>query len=105
MSFTIEVLIAAAGTYLLRVGVVAFAAGRDFPPRVRGVLRLIPAAVLPALVANALVFEDDGIRAFGPWYLAFAVALAVAVRTRSVGWTLSIGMIAVWIASAAWPGY
>jgi branched-subunit amino acid transport protein len=103
VSFTIEVLLAAAGTYLLRVGVIAFAAGRDFPPRVRGVLRLIPAAVLPALVANALVFEDNGLRAFGPWYLAFGAALAVAVRTRSVGWTLSIGMIAVWVTTAACP--
>lgn len=104
MSFTLEVLIAAAGTYFLRVAVIAFAAGRDFPPRIRGVLRLIPAAVLPALVANALVFDDNGIRHFGPWYVAFAAALAVALRTRSVGWTLSAGMIAVWVATAAWPG-
>ena len=103
MSFSIEVLIAAAGTYLLRVGVIAFAAGRAFPPRVRGVLRLILAAVLPALVANSLVFEDNNFRAFGPWYVAFAVALGVAVRTRSMGWTLSIGMSAVWIATAVWP--
>jgi branched-subunit amino acid transport protein len=104
VSFTLEVLLAAAGTYLLRVAVIAFAAGRDFPPRVRGVLRLIPAAVLPALVANALAFDNNGIRHFGPWYVAFTAALAVALRTRSVGWTLSAGMIAVWVATAAWPG-
>lgn len=104
MSFTLEVLLAALGTYMLRVAVIAFAAGREFPPRVRGVLRLIPAAVLPALVANALVFDNGAVRPMGPWYLAFAVALVVAVRTRSVGWTLSTGMVAVWAASAVWPG-
>lgn len=104
MSFALEVLAAAIGTYLLRVSVIAFAAGREFNVQTTAVLRLIPAAVLPALVANALVFDGDRLRPFGPWYVAFALALVVALRTRSIGWTLSVGMAAVWITTAAWPG-
>lgn len=104
MSFALEVVTAAVGTYALRVSVIAFAANREFAPRTTAVLRLIPAAVLPALVANALVFDGDHIRGFGPWYVAFAFAVLVALRTRSVGWTLTVGMVAVWVAAALWPG-
>ncbi|MEZ5239369.1 MAG: AzlD domain-containing protein [Microthrixaceae bacterium] len=103
MSFTLQVLIAAAGTYLLRVSMIAFTAGRQIPPRTEAVLRLIPAAVLSALVANALVFDDGAPRAFGPWYPAFAAAVIVAAVTRSVGWTLVTGMAAVWALTALWP--
>lgn len=103
MSLTVEILLAAVGTYLLRVSVVALAAGREIPVRLRRTLELIPAAVLPALVANALVFEGDAVRPFGPWYVALALALAVSVWTRSIGWTLSSGMVAVWVATALWP--
>lgn len=100
MSFTVQVLLAAAGTYLLRVSVIAFAAGREVPERARAVLGLVPVSVLPALVADALVLEGDTVRSFGPWYPAFAVAVAVAVITRSVGWTLAAGMGSVWVLTA-----
>ncbi len=103
MSFTFEVALAAIGTYLLRVSVIALSAGRHISPRLRSLLGLIPAAVLPALVANALVFEGAAIREFGPWYVAFAVAFAVSVATRSIGWTISAGMVAVWVITAMWP--
>ncbi|MCB1011690.1 MAG: AzlD domain-containing protein [Microthrixaceae bacterium] len=103
MSFTVEVLLAALGTYLMRVSVIALAAGRELPERLRNTLRLIPAAVLPALVANALVFDGGSVRPLGPWYVAFALALLVSIRTRSIGWTLGAGMVAVWVATAVWP--
>lgn len=102
MSFTLEMLLVALGTYLMRASVVVIAAGREIPERVQSTLRLIPAAVLPALVANALVFEGGEVRPFGPWYVALAVATVVAVRTRSVGWTLGVGMVAVWALGALW---
>ncbi|MCB1272271.1 MAG: AzlD domain-containing protein [Microthrixaceae bacterium] len=103
MSFTTEVLLAAAGTYLLRVSVIAFAAGREIPESTRRILALVPVAVLPAIIADALVFDGAQVRDFGPWYPAFAIAVVVAATTRSVGWTLASGMGAVWILTAVWP--
>ena len=102
MSFTLQMLALALGTYLMRVSVIALAADRSIPMRVQSTLRLIPAAVLPALVAEALVFEDTGVRPFGPWYVALALAGAVAAVTRSVGATLLTGIGAVWILDTLW---
>ena len=55
MTFTMQVVLVALGTYVMRASVILISAGREIPERVQSTLRLIPAAVLPALVANALV--------------------------------------------------
>ncbi|MCP4436133.1 MAG: AzlD domain-containing protein [Actinomycetia bacterium] len=102
MSFTIQMVVVAIGTYLMRLSVIVAAAGRRIPPRLESTLRLIPAAVLPALVANAVLFDGGELRPFGPWYVAMAIAVGVAVWTRSVGWTLTVGMVAVWGLTAIW---
>ena len=102
MSFAVQMLVVAIGTYLMRASVIIAAAGRSIPPRLEATLRLIPAAVLPALVAEAVAFDSDGVRPLGPWYAAMALAVAVAVRTRSVGWTLLVGMGSLWGLDAIW---
>jgi len=102
MSFGLELLIVSIGTYLLRASVILLAAGRRIPERAESVLRLIPPAVLSALVANALVLDKGEMRPFGPWYLAAVVAVVVAARTKSAGWTLLVGMGTVWALSALW---
>lgn len=102
MTFAFEVAMVALGTYLMRSSVILLAAGRGIPQQWESVLRLIPPAVLSALVANALVLDGGDIRPFGPWYVALAIAAVVAARTRSAGWTLLVGMPAVWGLSAIW---
>lgn len=102
MSFALEMLAVAVGTYLLRASVILAATSRRIPARFESTLRLIPPAVLSALVANALLFDGGDVRPFGPWYVALALAALVAARTRSVGWTLLSGMVAVWALSAVW---
>jgi branched-subunit amino acid transport protein len=102
VTYTLELLTVAVGTYLFRSSVVLLAAGRTIPPRWEAVLQLIPPAVLAALVANALVLDGTEIRPFGPWYVAAAVAAVVAWRTRSAGWTLLVGMPVVWVLTAIW---
>lgn len=102
MTFLWELVAVAVGTYALRASVILVSARTTMAPRVESTLRLIPAAVLSALVANALVFDHGEPRPFGPWYVAAAVAVAVAIRTRSAGWTLLAGMTSVWILSALW---
>ncbi len=102
MTFLWELIAVAAGTYVLRASVILAASRTTMPPRVESTLRLIPAAVLSALVANALVFDHGELRPFGPWYVAAAMAAVVALRTRSAGWTLLAGMVSVWVLSALW---
>ena len=83
------------GTYLVRASFLAVAdrvAG--VPERWRTPLRLIPPAVLAALVAPALL-RPEGLLVIGPRAFAGAVALAVAVWTRSVLATILVGLVAV----------
>ena len=86
------------GTLLIRASFLVAAAGRSAPPLVERVLRLVPAAVLSALVAPALVYDEDRLYlSFGNEHLiAGLFAALVAWRTRSVPWTLALGMIAMW---------
>ena len=102
MSFGLQVLLLALGTYLFRISVIELAAGREIPQRYEAMLRLIPPAVLTALVADSLALTDSGIRPFGPWWVAAAIAVAVAVKTKSAAWTLASGMVAVWVLTAVW---
>lgn len=102
MNFLWELLAVAVGTYLLRASVILLSSRLAVPARLESTLRLIPAAVLPAIVANALVLDAGRVRPFGPWYVAFLVAALVAWRTRSAGWTLLVGMVSVWLLSALW---
>ena len=102
MSFGLQVLVLAAGTYLFRISVVELAAGRDIPARYEAMLQLIPPAVLSALVASSLALENGSIRPFGPWWVAAAISTVVAAKTRSAAWTLAVGMVSVWILTALW---
>jgi branched-subunit amino acid transport protein len=61
----------------------------------REVLRMIPAAALAALVAPAVLRVDGQLQLLGPRPLAGVVALVVAYLTRSILWTIVVGILAV----------
>ena len=86
------------GTLLIRASFLVGAAGRSAPPLVERVLRLVPAAVLSALVAPALVYDAQRLHlsVANEHLVAGLIAALVAWRTRSVPWTLVIGMLAMW---------
>jgi branched-subunit amino acid transport protein len=92
--------IVAAGTLLMRASLVALLANITIPDCVGQGLRLVAPAVLAGLVAQTLFLEAGELRPFGTWYIAAAVAAAVAWKTRSVGLTLIVGMISVWLLEA-----
>jgi branched-subunit amino acid transport protein len=63
----------------------------------------VGAYVAPAMTAALLaphVLAPAGRGGSGAEAVAFAVAIPVALRTRSVAWTLAWGMPAVWIVRA-----
>lgn len=101
MSPVVQVLIVGIGTYLLRVSVVALVSATGaIPQRVERSLRLVAPAVLAALVADTLLLAGDGVRDLGSWHVAAALALAVAIWTRSAIWTIAAGMICLWVLDA-----
>ena len=94
--------LAGAGTFLLRFSFLGVVRG-DVPPLARRILRLVPAAVLSALVLSALAPRAHAAAAGpGGWarLTAALVAAIVAARTRNVLATLGTGMVALWVLAA-----
>lgn len=93
----VTILVAGAGTYAIRSTLVTFATRLEaVDQRLREALRMIPAAALAALTAPAILRPQGG----GPdvldaRFLAGALALVVAWRTRSLLATIVTGMVAV----------
>lgn len=88
------IVVGGVGTYLLRLSFLAlFERIGSVPPRLEYALRFVPAAVLAALVAPAVVFADGGGSAVAPaQLLAGAAAAAVAYRTESIAATIGVGL-------------
>ena len=89
------------GTWLIRVSFMALL-GRveQVPPIVGRILRLIPAAVLTALVVPGLTHAEGSFDLGTTRFLAGMTAAIVAWRTRNVPATIAVGMTVLWIAEA-----
>ncbi len=83
------------GTYLIRASFLAMAHRvAQIPERWRTPLRLIPPAVLAALIAPAVLRPAGVVTLLGPRPLAALAALGVALWTRSVIATIVVGLAA-----------
>ena len=90
-----------AGTFAMRVVPMA-AHGRVRTPRVmRRLLKHLPAAALTALAVPGILYAEAGGFEFAPVQLAAGVgALLVALRTKSIVWSLAAGMGLFWLLEA-----
>lgn len=89
----LTILLAGAGTYLLRVSFLAFADRLvDLPVLVERILRQIPPAVLAALVVPQLLRPEGTLDFWQPELLAGMIAALVSWRTRNIAATLVVGM-------------
>lgn len=90
------ILIGGTATFGLRASFL-LAAGRlaTTPEWLRTVFRMIPPAALAALAAPAVLRPDGDWTLLSPRPLAAVVALAVAWATRSIAWTMAVGLAAV----------
>lgn len=88
------VAVAGAGTYLIRVTLLAVAHRFGaVPPRVAEALRMIPAAALAALTVPAVLRPDGGpVDLADARFVAAAVAGVVAWRTKSLLATTVVGL-------------
>lgn len=91
-----------AGTFGLRLSfVLLFGRVDTVPPRVEHALELVPAAVLAALVAPALLTTGDALALAGTdRLLAGALAAVVAWRTENMVVTIAVGMGTIWALGA-----
>jgi branched-subunit amino acid transport protein len=91
----------AAGTWAIRVSFIAlFGRIETIPDWVLRILRLIPAAVLAALVAPALTHATGEFDLATARFTAGIVAGIVAWRTRNVLATIATGMASLWLLQA-----
>ncbi len=81
------------GTYLLRLSFLALAGGRQFPEWALRYLRYTAVAVLPALIAPAVLWPAATGGQPDPARLAAAlVTVAVAVWTKNTLWGIGAGL-------------
>ncbi len=100
MSPLFQVILAGSGTLLLRISALAAVGTREIPERAIQILRLIAPAVLTSIAVNSLILDSGELRPLGSWQAAALVAVAVSLKTKSIGWTLAAGLVALWTIQA-----
>lgn len=97
------VIVLGLGTFLFRYSFILVMDKLDLSENVMRLLRFIPVAVLPALVAPALFLEKSGgeISYGGIEHTASGlVAILVAWKTRNIMATIASGMAVLWLLRA-----
>ncbi|GAA0838313.1 AzlD domain-containing protein [Cupriavidus pauculus] len=81
-------------TFLIRLSFIAVEGRVRLPAWFRTALQFVPAAMLSALIAPDLLMRDGAVfvSPYNARLIAGLVAIAIAARTRSVGWTIAGGM-------------
>lgn len=81
-------------TYLIRLSFIAVEGKVRLPAWFRTALQFVPAAMLSALIAPDLLMRDGrlALDADNARLFAGVVAILIAARTRSIGWTIAGGM-------------
>lgn len=94
MNLWLVIIVIGVFTYATRLSFIALVGTQTFPPLLQRALRFVPVTVLPAIIAQELVFYDaaGGLSLHNPRLLAGLIAAAVAWRTRNVLLTIAVGM-------------
>lgn len=89
-------------SFVIRFLPIALLARFEMPRWLKRALIYVPPAVMPAIIAPALFFPGGAptILLDTPRLAAAALATLVAWRTRSVLWTVVVGMCALWALQA-----
>lgn len=88
-------------TYLIRFSFLGLLGGRAPSPGFARLLRYVPAAVLPALVAPMVALDPQTGGMGEPERIAAALAaVAVGIATRNLVATIIVGMAMLWTLTA-----
>jgi branched-subunit amino acid transport protein len=99
MNIWLTMLLAGLVTFTIRLSFIWIIGQRTIPPLLQRALRLVPPAVLTAILVPEVFMPAGQLNlSFGNARLLAAVLAAlVAWRTRSAMWTIVVGMLAVWL--------
>lgn len=97
MSTWLAILVGGLLTFAMRLSFIELLRGFDLPPRIGRALRLVPPAVLSAIILPELVMPSGSpdLSVHNYRLIAGCVALLVAWKTRSVVFTMLVGMSAL----------
>jgi branched-subunit amino acid transport protein len=86
-------------TYLTRLSMILLFSRWEIPAWLRRALRLVPAAVFSAIIAQEVLTQNGKLNLgmSNPRILAAALATVVAWKTRSVLLTILVGMVTLWV--------
>lgn len=84
-------------TYALRLSFIALLGRIHLSPLLTRALRFVPAAVLSALVAPAVIYSEGALEPLSFKVLAALVASLIAWRTRNILFTVLVGMGSLWL--------
>lgn len=87
------------GTFLIRYSFIGMVGSRQLPGWATRLLRYVPVAVMPAIIAPLVVWPHATGGAPDPARLVAAVAaLAIAAWSRNVLWAIAGGMATLYLA-------
>ena len=87
------ILLLGIGTYLIRLSFLGLIGGREIAPWLARLLRYVPVAVMPGLVAPLVLWPAaTGGAPDAPRLAAVAAALAVGAWKRNALWAIGTGM-------------
>jgi branched-subunit amino acid transport protein len=86
-------------TYLTRLSMILLFSRWEIPAWLRRALRLVPAAVFSAIIAQEVLTQNGKLNLgmSNPRILAAALATVVAWKTHSVLLTILVGMVTLWV--------
>ncbi len=97
----VVILVLGAGTFLIRYSFIGLLGDRTLPPWAQRLLRYVPAAVMPGIVAPLVVWPHATGGVPDPArLLAAAATLAIGALTRSVLGAVVGGMVVLYAALA-----
>lgn len=105
ISLWLMVALIGAATYLTRLSFIALVGHREIPPLARRALRLVPPAVLSAIIFPELLRPAGrlDVSLGNERLLAGLLAALVAWRTRNIFLTIGVGMAALLLLQAVLP--
>jgi branched-subunit amino acid transport protein len=82
-------------TYATRLSFILVLGQMDVPLLIRRAMRLVPPAVLSALIVPDLLVSNGALTLSltNPRLVAGVVAVGIAWRTKNIFWTVGVGMV------------
>ena len=94
---------ASIGSLALRCSFIMFAQRvKDAPEAVHDVLRMVPPAAFAALVVPQIVRPEGAWTGLSPELVSAVLAAAVAWLTKSITWTILVGLGSVLVLGQLW---